>query len=139
MRHGVTRVVLWCCLLFTCPSVAVAAAVRPAAAFLAALCGTPLVWLPAMLLVRDRPPLHRCPPRHARTKPVGVDTDTKLRVADIERRLNSEDRLWNLAEFLRRSGGQHKRDFHLIHGDGGDDDPENGDSEASLISLPAGA
>ena len=87
VRSGVTRAVLWCALFATCPAVAVAAAVRPAAAFVAALCGTPFVWVSGVLLARDRPPWHRCPPRHARHGYAGTDTDTKLRVADIEREL----------------------------------------------------
>lgn len=137
MRGGVTRVTLWCCLILSCPGTAVATVLRPAFAAVTAVAGFLACVVPAGLLVRDRPPLHRCPPRHARHH-TGADTDVRLKVADIQRRLDSEDRLWNLAEFLRRGGGLHKRDFHVIHG-GGDDSPGNGNSEASLTSLPAAA
>jgi hypothetical protein len=137
VRRGVTRVVLGCTLCVACPAAVTTAYLRPAFVVLAYVLGAAGVVVPAHLLVRTKPPLHRCPPRHARHGHVGVDTDTRLKVAAIQRRLDSEDRMWRLAEFLRRGGGQHKRDFHVIHGGGEGDDPENGDSAASLASLPA--
>jgi len=137
-RRDTGRVALWALLVLACPGAVTAVFLRPALVVLAYTLGAAGVVVPAHLLVRDRPPWHRCPPRHARRGHAGTDADTKLRVADIERRLNARDEVWALAEKLRR-GGQHARNFHVIDGGGGDDGPENGDSQAGLISWPASA
>jgi len=132
-RRDVTRVTWWVLLFTTCPAVAVTAALRPAAAFLAAACGTPFVWVLAVLLTRDRPPWHRCPPRHARRG--HADPELRAEVADISQRLSRAEQAWAVAGILRRGAGQHKRDFRVIDGGGEDDDP--GDSRTGLASLHA--
>lgn len=83
-RRGATRAALWCGLFAGWSGVTVTAALRPAAAFLAAACGTPLVWVPAVLLARTRPPWRRRPPKHARY----VDVEARLRLADAEQQLH---------------------------------------------------
>ena len=138
-RRGAARAAAWFVLLATCPLVSVTARLRPGWVFLAALCGTATVWAPSLVLLRTRPPFHRCPPRHARHLHAGADTDTRLKLADIQRRLDRHERAWTLAGILRRGEGQHERDLRLIQGGGDDDDPEDGDSWASLTSLPVGA
>lgn len=136
-RRGVTRVALWCCLAAACPGAVTAVFLRPALVVLAYVAGAVGVVVPAHLLVRDRPPLHRCPPRHARGGHVGVDTDVRLTIAAIQRQLDRHERAWRLAGILRRGEGQHE--LRLIRGGGEDDAPGNGDSEASLTSPPGAA
>lgn len=135
-RHSVARVALWCTLVLSCPGAVATVFLRPALVFLAGVLGLAGVVVPANLLTRDRPPWHRCAPRHARGGYAGVDTDTRLRLADVERRLRKAEQAWTLAGVLRRGPGHHKRDFKVIDGGGeSDDDPEN--SRVGLTTLHA--
>ncbi len=135
-QRGVTRVMLWCVLTAACPTALFAYARFHSLLWAAAVIAEAGIVVPASLLVRARPPFHHCAPRHARRAYTGTDTDTRLKLADIQRRLDSYDRAWTLAGMLRRGSGQHKRDLRLIQGGDEDDSPEDGNSEAGL-TCPA--
>lgn len=125
-RRGVARVALWCALFATCPAVAVTAALRPAVAFLAAVCGTPLVWVPAVLLTQ--PPWRRRPPKHARY----VDVEARLRLADAEQQLRGYGKFFTALGL--REPKSRAWEPRVIKGDDGKD----GDSgaEAGLTRAP---
>jgi len=131
-RRDVSRVTLWTLLVLACPSAVTAVFLRPAFVVLAYILGAAGVVVPAHLLVRDRPPMHRCPPRHARRG--HIDPELRAEVADIRKRVEGHEQAWAAIGVLRR-GGHAKRDLRLIKGDGGDDDPEG--TRVGLISLHA--
>lgn len=128
MRGGVTRVALWCCLALSCPGTAVATVLRPAFAAITAVAGFLACVVPASLLVRDRPPMHRCPPRHARH----VDAEARLRLAEAERKLRGYEKFFMVLGL--REAKARRWEPRVIDGDG-DKEGDSG-AEAGLTRPP---
>lgn len=128
MRSGVTRVALWVTLLLACPSAVTAAWLRPALVVFAYVFGAAGCVVPAGLLVRDRPPMHRCPPRHARH----VDAEARLRLAEAERKLRGYEKFFMVLGL--REAKARRWEPRVIDGDG-DKEGDPG-AEAGLTRPP---